>query len=400
MLINKHHTVVTAGVALIMTASILLAMGGTHKKDNNGQFGVSRPGWPTGLQALVNSGGCLYGNWVNSNDEFFFRGNAADFNRFVQQYEDIEHIRPNISVHAGPERDSSLGLAKPKEAYDWRMTILRRGHGAPRLPNGAVQEYVATIDVWIDEQIEWADVTAPKGGHLVSTYSGKPLYAPTYRGSSELATLEHDWLHVDRILRRMEDAARLANPLLSECKKEVDQAKVREGRLGDNTVREFLRDKEHGKERMRTYKQLEHAYGSLLFIDVLENRTEPMFTCVTCNEDLMPMYAKNMAQGLGVQLKKAAERTPSELWDEFTQAAIGQRTVLEGHLKKMEERSGFPANVLESAKKRAADSNIIFFYSTYLSVVTPKELKKQRGDRNVIGKKRGNALSKARKAHK
>ena len=281
------------------------------------------------------------------------------------------------------------------------MTLLKRGHGAPRLPNGAVQEYVVTIDVWIDGQVEWSRVNVPKDRSLlVSAYSGKPLYTPTFSGDGELAAVEQEWLQADRVLKSMEDEARQANPLLTTCKKELDLAKKRAGNLGSSKYK-YMHDKEHARERKRTFKRLQTWYCALFLADVLKDKTEPLLTCITYDDYLMSMYVEHIPKTTGIEIDIDPEdNTPKAIWDVFTRTFLANRGVFEKRLSALESASGFPSEILEKAKRDAADDMRIFFYRNYLSVATPKALKKQRGDQNVIGRKVGNAVAKARKANK
>ena len=46
----------------------------------------------------------------------------------------------------------------PSGHYDWSLSVLARGWGAPAAPAGTSGKYVVTVTVWIDEHIRLDDL--------------------------------------------------------------------------------------------------------------------------------------------------------------------------------------------------------------------------------------------------
>ncbi len=157
-----------------LPSTTVLAMGGDHKVDPNGKVELSVHEWPAGVASLINSGGCFSGHWVNANDEFFFRGDAARFNAFLQTYGALTNTPLRLVIHAGSERRSLLWGDKPKEPYDWKLAVLKRGWCPPEwnadvLTNRPAERYVVTIDLWTDKQVAQAEIVVPKNVEVKKT---------------------------------------------------------------------------------------------------------------------------------------------------------------------------------------------------------------------------------------
>ncbi len=171
-------------LTILVTCSTLWALGGAHVLDADGRISTWNPDWPNGLGELINSGGCVYGSWVNSNDEFFYRGNIDQFNEFIANYAKLEHTPLRLIIHAAHQRRSQIGGDEPKGDYDWKLTSLRRGWGAPERLNQALEQFVITVDVYVGANVIEEDrIVVPDGVVIVDkrpelidkVYAGKGL---------------------------------------------------------------------------------------------------------------------------------------------------------------------------------------------------------------------------------
>jgi len=137
---------------LLGAASVLWALGGGYAKGR-----VSgNSGWPAGLQALANSDASLGGYFVNANDWVNFSGDTPTLNRFLKRYAQLEDTPLRVVIRL--DEKPSTGTLGPSGHYDWRLSIIRRGWGAPAAPPGTSGMYVVTVTVWIDEHIQLDDL--------------------------------------------------------------------------------------------------------------------------------------------------------------------------------------------------------------------------------------------------
>jgi hypothetical protein len=151
------------GLFFLSSFSRVWAWGGIYTLNAEGklQFSTSGDG-PTGLVDLMNSGGCFYGHWVNANEEFFYQGDSALLNKFMERYSKLKNTPLTLIIHAGSHRRSVLWGEKPEKSYDWKLLIQKYGWGAPETAStDADDKYVVTVDAWIDRGIRLADLDIP-----------------------------------------------------------------------------------------------------------------------------------------------------------------------------------------------------------------------------------------------
>ncbi len=142
--------------ALVGAASALWALVISYPKGPAGN-----PDWPAGLRELANSDASLGGygrNWRGWGwiDRVYFSGDTPTLNRFLERYSRIENtpLRVVIRLDAKP----STGRLGPSGHFDWSLSVLHRGRGAPTAPAGTSGKYVVTVTVWIDEHIRLDDL--------------------------------------------------------------------------------------------------------------------------------------------------------------------------------------------------------------------------------------------------
>lgn len=144
-------------------------IGGDYEIDADGHItGAQSPDWPAGLAGLINSGPVFHGHWVNTNSEFFYLGDTTSLNRFLKRYATLKHTPLLVVIHAGSARRGELWGEKPKERYDWKVLVLKRGRGAPEKPDRPEEKWVVTVHVWIDHSIRLGELVVPKNANVES----------------------------------------------------------------------------------------------------------------------------------------------------------------------------------------------------------------------------------------
>lgn len=165
---SKIKSAIVACVLCCVWTPHLLAMGRDYQIGTNGNIISQQPDWPSGLAELINSGPVFHGHWVNANSEFFFRGDTGSLTRFLGHYSTLTNTPLVVVLHAGSARRSELWGDKPTDRYDWKVILLKRGRGAPEKPASPQEQWVVTVDVWIDHDIRLADLVVPKNVQLKS----------------------------------------------------------------------------------------------------------------------------------------------------------------------------------------------------------------------------------------
>jgi hypothetical protein len=147
----------------LLFCSRVWAWGGDHVIEADGKIKIGiHEDWPVGLENLINSGGCIHGHWVNANDEFFYKGDTATLNKFLEKYSTFKDTPLTLVIHAGSHRRSALWGEKPEKPYDWKLLVQKHGWGAPETDSSNINEkYVVTLDVWIDRDIKLAEIIVP-----------------------------------------------------------------------------------------------------------------------------------------------------------------------------------------------------------------------------------------------
>lgn len=144
----------TLAIVLSLLPTKASAMGMNYPAGTLYNIGSSE--WPARLHDLVNTGDRVGGYWVNQWDSFFYRGDVAALNEFLNRYGLIPDTPLAVIIHAG-ERPltGKLGDKEPSIPYDWSLYIVRRGWGAPRDPRLPKERpgYVVTVNVWLSDEI-------------------------------------------------------------------------------------------------------------------------------------------------------------------------------------------------------------------------------------------------------
>ncbi len=91
--------------------------------------------------------------WI---DRVYVSGDTPTLNRFLERYSRIENTP--LRVVSRLDAKPSTGRLGPSGHFDWSLSVLRRGRGAPAAPAGTSGKYVVTVTVWVDEHIQLDDL--------------------------------------------------------------------------------------------------------------------------------------------------------------------------------------------------------------------------------------------------
>ena len=151
----------TAAALVLCMCSFAFALGGDYPE---GPLTQQHTDWPTGLFDLANSRERVSGNWVNSNDFFFYRGDAESLKGFLEVYGKVRDTPLKVVLHAGAvPLTGPLGEAKTI-SFDWQLNVMRRGWGVPLDPRRSKDDpgYVATIHIWLSDKLPLDRLKIPK----------------------------------------------------------------------------------------------------------------------------------------------------------------------------------------------------------------------------------------------
>ncbi len=112
--------------------------------------------WPDGLMELVNCKERVYGYFVNFWDYFYFEGDTASLNAFLQKLGDIRHPQPVVTIHPGTGMAHKLAREETFQ-YDWSLSTLPEGTPvADRKTQTGL-----SLDVWLGDGISLDDLKVP-----------------------------------------------------------------------------------------------------------------------------------------------------------------------------------------------------------------------------------------------
>jgi hypothetical protein len=120
---RKMPAVLAALVALAGCAAIALALGSDHPKGRP-VGGTSE--WPEGLKELVNIDARVDGYFVNSDDVFYFRGDAKAFTKFLEEYAKLKDTPLRLVLHPGRGMSTKPWTDSKAEPIDWSLTTQDR----------------------------------------------------------------------------------------------------------------------------------------------------------------------------------------------------------------------------------------------------------------------------------
>jgi hypothetical protein len=103
----------------------------------------------------------VHGFMVNWVDVFFYSGDTADFNRFVEAYSKLENVELRVVIHAGARKARSPWDKEDRDIpVDWSYDVWNTAKGGKPAPT--------RVDVWLGSRIKLADVRIPANVEVVS----------------------------------------------------------------------------------------------------------------------------------------------------------------------------------------------------------------------------------------
>jgi hypothetical protein len=109
----------------LITASEVLAVAGNHSPGKIAQDYNKE--WPKGLPDLINTRDWVWGHWVNQADFFYYGGDAAALNKFLDSYGKLPDTPLVVVLHAGANPLIGRLGGEGKTPYDWQLEVIRRG---------------------------------------------------------------------------------------------------------------------------------------------------------------------------------------------------------------------------------------------------------------------------------
>jgi hypothetical protein len=120
---RKIPAVLAAAVTVAGCVTLALAMGASHPK---GQPVGGTNGWPAGLKELVNIDARTGGFFVNSDDVFYFCGDAKAFTKFLEQYAKLQDTPLRLILHPGRGMSATPWNDPKPEPIDWSLATGNR----------------------------------------------------------------------------------------------------------------------------------------------------------------------------------------------------------------------------------------------------------------------------------
>ena len=127
-----------------------------------------RPSWPNGLADLLNSGGQVYGYYLNWDDHFFFAGDTEDFNEFLQRCAKLKGGPTKLILHPGQgNRDTFEKRYLPSDGtirFDWKVTVPQLVEwDKTKLPASVrvTSSGEITVELWLGGQVDLSKVEVP-----------------------------------------------------------------------------------------------------------------------------------------------------------------------------------------------------------------------------------------------
>ncbi|MBP6965217.1 MAG: hypothetical protein KBC96_12515 [Armatimonadetes bacterium] len=127
--------------------------------DLNQRIG-QQPEWPGGVADLLNSQKPVYAYFVNLQDNFYYSGDAAAFNSFMERYSKLEAVPHTLVLHCG--KGEVKAFMEPKtHAFDWHVFVV-----PPMIPDGGLDKtspykrYV-TVNLYLGCGIQLSEIKVP-----------------------------------------------------------------------------------------------------------------------------------------------------------------------------------------------------------------------------------------------
>ncbi len=133
---------------------------------------AAQPGWPAGLEDVLNYPGRVHGYWINGRDHFYYAGDTEAFIDFLGQYARLKVTRITLEVHPGRGKlEKWLGDPLGKQIpCDWKVRVITYGERDPG-------EDMLTLEVWLGGRVELEKVKIPANVKVKSRDESERLVA-------------------------------------------------------------------------------------------------------------------------------------------------------------------------------------------------------------------------------
>ena len=106
---------------------------------------------------------CVHGYMVNWTDTFFFAGDTAAFNKFVEGYGKRKDLKLQVVIHVGTKKARSPWDKADRDIpVDWSYYVWNTRTPDPRNPAPS------RVDVWLGSRIKLEDLRIPANVEVVS----------------------------------------------------------------------------------------------------------------------------------------------------------------------------------------------------------------------------------------
>ena len=140
----KKATFLAAAAGLILACSTCaFSLAAEYGPESIAQ----QPSWPEGLADVLNSKSRVYGYFFNSQDFFYYSGDAATFNSFIKRLSELKDLPLTLILHPGRGVTTTLMDKKATVDYDWMVALTPTWSTGPppHTPVGAI----AKIELWL-----------------------------------------------------------------------------------------------------------------------------------------------------------------------------------------------------------------------------------------------------------
>jgi len=106
---------------------------------------------------------CVHGYMVNWTDTFFYAGDTAAFNKFVEGYSKRNDLKLRVVIHPGTKKARSPWDKADRDIpVDWSYYVWNTGTPAGGKPAPS------QVDVWLGSRIKLEDLRIPANVEVVS----------------------------------------------------------------------------------------------------------------------------------------------------------------------------------------------------------------------------------------
>jgi hypothetical protein len=139
--------IVLALALAILATPAVHAEGGDYPKERLAQQGAN----------------CVHGYYVNWEDTFFYAGETAAFNKFVEAYGKRDDVKLRVVIHSGTKRARSPWDQGDRDiAVDWSLYVWNTGTIDPKNLGPS------RVDVWLGSRIKLVELRIPANIEVVS----------------------------------------------------------------------------------------------------------------------------------------------------------------------------------------------------------------------------------------